>query len=94
MIAHLEGICHTYVDGAADPVMARAIVRNAKMRRVSICGAMETLLVDRKVAVNQLPAILADCLATPGVHLIDCPIDYSENDRILNKEIKELSAKL
>jgi acetolactate synthase-1/2/3 large subunit len=41
-----------------------------------------------------LPAILALCLATPGVHLIDCPIDYSENDRILNNEIKELSAKL
>jgi len=41
-----------------------------------------------------LPAILAHCLSTPGVHLIDCPIDYSENDRILNNEIKELSAKL
>jgi acetolactate synthase-1/2/3 large subunit len=41
-----------------------------------------------------LPAILAECLGTPGVHLIDCPIDYSENDRILNKEIKELSAAL
>ena len=34
------------------------------------------------------------CLDTPGVHLIDCPVDYSENDRILNKDIKELSAKL
>jgi acetolactate synthase-1/2/3 large subunit len=41
-----------------------------------------------------LPPILAECIATPGVHLIDCPIDYSENDRILNHEIKELSAKL
>jgi glutamate-5-semialdehyde dehydrogenase len=60
VIAHLEGICHTYVDAAADPAKARAIVFNAKMRRVSICGAMETLLVDRKVAANQLPAILAD----------------------------------
>jgi acetolactate synthase-1/2/3 large subunit len=45
-------------------------------------------------SAEELPAILADCLGTPGVHLIDCPIDYSENDRILNKEIKELSAKL
>ncbi len=60
VIAHLEGICHTYVDGAADPAMARAIVRNAKMRRVSICGATETLLVDRKIAADQLPAILDD----------------------------------
>ncbi|HYI63725.1 MAG TPA: acetolactate synthase large subunit [Allosphingosinicella sp.] len=41
-----------------------------------------------------LPAILKECLSTPGVHLIDCPVDYSENDRILNKDIKELSAKL
>ena len=48
VIAHLEGICHTYVDGAADPAKARAIVLNAKMRRVSICGATETLLVDRR----------------------------------------------
>jgi glutamate-5-semialdehyde dehydrogenase len=60
VIAHLEGICHTYVDGAADPAKARAIVFNAKLRRVSICGATETLLVDRKVAADQLPAILAD----------------------------------
>jgi glutamate-5-semialdehyde dehydrogenase len=60
VIAHLEGLCHTYVDGAADPEMARAIVRNAKMRRVSICGATETLLIDRRAAAAQLPAILAD----------------------------------
>jgi glutamate-5-semialdehyde dehydrogenase len=63
VIAHLEGICHTYVDGAADPAKARAIVLNAKMRRVSICGATETLLVDRKVATTMLPAILADLRA-------------------------------
>jgi glutamate-5-semialdehyde dehydrogenase len=60
VIAHLEGICHTYIDAAADPAKARAIVFNAKMRRVSICGAMETLLVDRKVAAKQLSEILAD----------------------------------
>jgi glutamate-5-semialdehyde dehydrogenase len=60
VIAHLEGLCHTYVDGAADPAKARAIVLNAKMRRVSICGATETLLVDRKVAATVLPPILAD----------------------------------
>jgi acetolactate synthase I/II/III large subunit len=41
-----------------------------------------------------VPELLRRCLDTPGVHLIDCPVDYSENDRILNKEIKELSAKL
>jgi glutamate-5-semialdehyde dehydrogenase len=59
VIAHLEGLCHTYIDGAADPEKARAIAINAKMRRVSICGAMETLLVDRK-AKAMLPSILAD----------------------------------
>src|SRR5579862_3734048 len=58
VIAHLEGLCHTYIDGAADPEKARAIVLNAKMRRVSICGATETLLVDRKAAA-MLPPILA-----------------------------------
>ena len=63
VIAHLEGLCHTYIDGAADPGKARAIVLNAKMRRVSICGATETLLVDRKVAATLLPPILADLRA-------------------------------
>ena len=63
VIAHLEGICHTYVDAAADPAKARAIVLNAKMRRVSICGATETLLVDRRVAAALLPPILADLRA-------------------------------
>jgi glutamate-5-semialdehyde dehydrogenase len=62
VIAHLEGLCHTYVDAAADPQKARAIVVNAKMRRVSICGATETLLVDR-AALPLLPAILADLRA-------------------------------
>jgi len=63
VIAHLEGLCHTYVDAAADPEKARNIVLNAKMRRVSICGATETLLVDRAVAKSQLPAILAELRA-------------------------------
>jgi glutamate-5-semialdehyde dehydrogenase len=63
VIAHLEGLCHTYVDAAADPAKARAIVLNAKMRRVSICGATETLLVDRAVARTMLPPILADLRA-------------------------------
>jgi glutamate-5-semialdehyde dehydrogenase len=63
VIAHLEGLCHTYVHAAADPAKARAIVLNAKMRRVSICGATETLLVDRAVAPTLLPPILADLRA-------------------------------
>jgi glutamate-5-semialdehyde dehydrogenase len=47
VLAHLDGLCHTYIDGAADPDKARAIAVNAKMRRTGICGAMETLLIDR-----------------------------------------------
>jgi len=52
VFAHLEGICHVYVDGAADPDMASRIVLNAKMRRTGICGAAETLLVDRAAAAQ------------------------------------------
>ena len=48
VFAHLEGICHVYVDGAANPSKAKEITLNAKMRRTGICGAAETLLVDHK----------------------------------------------
>jgi glutamate-5-semialdehyde dehydrogenase len=47
VLAHLDGICHTYVHAAADPSMAEAIVVNAKMRRTGICGSMETVLIDQ-----------------------------------------------
>jgi len=47
VLAHLDGLNHTYVDGAADPEMARELALNAKMRRTGICGATETLLIDR-----------------------------------------------
>jgi glutamate-5-semialdehyde dehydrogenase len=50
VFSHLEGVCHVYVDKAADLVMATDIVVNAKMRRTSICGAAETLLIDRAAA--------------------------------------------
>jgi glutamate-5-semialdehyde dehydrogenase len=46
VLAHLDGICHTYVHSAADPAMAKAIAVNAKLRRTGICGSMETLLLD------------------------------------------------
>jgi glutamate-5-semialdehyde dehydrogenase len=57
VLGHLEGVCHTYVHGSADPQIAADIVRNAKMRRVSICGATETLLIDREAAPALLPRI-------------------------------------
>jgi glutamate-5-semialdehyde dehydrogenase len=62
VIAHLDGNCHVYVDRAADLDMARTIVLNAKMRRVGICGAAETLLVDRGCAPTHLGPIVRDLL--------------------------------
>ena len=56
LFKHLDGICHTYVHSAADPEMARRVVFNAKMRRPGICGATETLLVDRAVAAESAAA--------------------------------------
>ena len=58
VFAHLEGICHVYVDKAAAPDMAKAIVRNAKLRRTGVCGAAETLLVDRAAADTQLKPLV------------------------------------
>ncbi len=59
VFAHLEGICHVYVDKAASLDMAKAIVLNAKMRRTGVCGAAETLLVDRTVAPTHLKPLVA-----------------------------------
>jgi glutamate-5-semialdehyde dehydrogenase len=60
VLAHLEGICHVYVDKAASLTKARAIVLNAKMRRTSICGAAETLLIDSAVMTSHGIPILTD----------------------------------
>lgn len=60
VLAHLMGLNHSYVHAGADPEMARDIVVNAKMRRPGICGATETLLIDRAVLASHLPAIAAD----------------------------------
>jgi glutamate-5-semialdehyde dehydrogenase len=59
VIGHLEGICHVYLHEAADAAMAAEIAVNAKMRRTGICGAAETLLVDRAAAARLLPRVLA-----------------------------------
>jgi glutamate-5-semialdehyde dehydrogenase len=68
VIGHLEGLCHVYVDRDADPEMARRIVVNAKLRRTGICGAAETLLVDRACPPAMLPFLL-DALAEGGCEL-------------------------
>jgi glutamate-5-semialdehyde dehydrogenase len=60
VMSHLEGICHTYIHAGADLAMARRIAVNAKMRRTGICGATETILVDRACAATHLQPIVAD----------------------------------
>jgi len=68
VIGHLEGLCHTYVDGAADPAKAVAITLNAKMRRTGVCGSTETLLIDVACAATLLPRI-AEALEAAGCEL-------------------------
>jgi glutamate-5-semialdehyde dehydrogenase len=63
VFAHRDGVCHVYLHGAADPTMAREVVLNAKMRRTAVCGAAETLLVDRAAASRLLPGALEDLIA-------------------------------
>jgi glutamate-5-semialdehyde dehydrogenase len=63
VIGHLEGNCHVYVDRDADLAMARRITVNSKMRRTGICGAAETLLVDRHCSPEVLPALISDLIA-------------------------------
>ncbi len=68
VLSHLEGMNHSYVHAAADHEKARALVLNAKMRRVSVCGATETLLIDKAIAPDLLPWIAAD-LSAKGCEL-------------------------
>ena len=62
VISHLDGNCHVYIDRAADLGMAVNIVHNAKLRRTGICGAAESLLIDREALASHLPAILDDLI--------------------------------
>ena len=69
VFAHLEGICHVYLDRAADPAKARAVVLNAKTRRTGICGAAECLLIDRAIAATLGAEVVRDLLdASVTVH--------------------------
>ncbi|MBC7799796.1 MAG: glutamate-5-semialdehyde dehydrogenase [Gemmatimonadaceae bacterium] len=63
VLAHAEGLNHTYLHAAADPAMARAILANGKMRRTGVCGATETLLIDAAIAPALLPLLVADLAA-------------------------------
>ncbi|MDH3549795.1 MAG: glutamate-5-semialdehyde dehydrogenase [Gammaproteobacteria bacterium] len=80
VIGHLEGICHVYLHASADPDMARDVVLNAKMRRTGICGAAETVLVDRAAADVLLP-LVCDALRDAG-----CEIRGDDTGRAAIKE--------
>ncbi len=67
VFAHLEGLCHVYIDGAAGIVMARDVTVNSKLRRVSVCGAAETLLIDRSALERFRPVL--DDLNTLGCEI-------------------------
>ena len=82
IFAHLEGLCHVYVDGDADLQMARDITLNAKTRRTSICGAAETLLVDRACAGTHLGPLLDDLLAA-GVEIHGDAAVCAANDKVV-----------
>jgi glutamate-5-semialdehyde dehydrogenase len=86
VFAHLEGICHTYVDKAADPVMAKDIVVNAKMRRTGVCGATECLLVDQ-AAPGGLMAGLVTALLDAG-----CEVRGDEAARAADARVKPAAA--
>ncbi len=62
VIGHLEGVCHVFVDRDADLAMARAIVRNAKLRRTGVCGSAETVLIDAACAATHLAPVIRDLL--------------------------------
>ena len=62
LFKHLDGICHTFIDAAADPDMARKIVLNAKMRRTGICGATETVLIDSDAVKTAAQGIIDDLI--------------------------------
>jgi glutamate-5-semialdehyde dehydrogenase len=80
VLAHLDGLCHSYVDKAADPAKAQALVVNAKMRRTGICGATETLLIDRGFGD---PKPILSALIDAGCELRGTDEVRSLDDRIL-----------
>ncbi len=86
VLAHLDGLCHTYIHAGADPAKAKAIAVNAKMRRTSICGTTETLLADRAVAAEVLPPILEELAS------LDCELRGDAAVCALDARVKPATA--
>ena len=72
VLGHAEGICHLYLDAAADPAMAVALVRDSKLQYPAACNAVETVLIHQDCAATLLPLLVSD-LAPRGVQLRGCP---------------------
>jgi len=85
VFAHLEGVCHVYVDKAAKLEMAKQIVLNAKMRRTGVCGAAETLLVDRAAAATHLKPLVEMLLDA------DCEVRGDRDTQAVDRRIKPAS---
>ena len=85
VFAHLEGVVHVYIDKAASLDMAKTIVLNAKMRRTGVCGAAETLLVDRAVAATHLKPLI-EMLIDAG-----CEIRGDKATQAIDKRVKQAS---
>lgn len=83
VFAHLEGICHTYIDKSAKPDIARSVVLNAKMRRTSICGATECLLIDKSTPRGLVKDVILDLLNA------GCEIRGDESVRGIDHRIKK-----
>ena len=85
VFAHLEGVCHVYVDKAAELGMAKAILLNAKMRRTGVCGAAETLLVDRAISASHLKPLVTMLLDA------GCEVRGDEAARAVDSRVRPAS---
>lgn len=86
VLAHADGLCHTYIHKDADFSMAREILANAKMRRTGVCGATETLLIDREIAADLLPLLVQD------LHALGCAILGDETARKIVHDLEPASS--
>jgi glutamate-5-semialdehyde dehydrogenase len=85
VFAHLEGVCHVYIDQAASLDMAKSIVLNAKMRRTGVCGAAETLLIDRACASTHLAPLIDVLLGA------DCEVRGDQAVQAVDRRVKPAS---
>ena len=88
VIGHLEGICHVYVHRSADPEMACEIVLNAKMRRTGICGAAETMLIDREILDSHL-TLIATALIEAGCELRGDVDVCAQDSRVVSVDLSD-----